>query len=335
MRITRWLAWLLIVLAMFTAGLLRQFHDLTPTSPFLAPAVGSLLFACVLFLVLVAARERQIGAAPGPGIRLGSLTPILLMLLVEKWISAGFYPPIFALFAPANLPDATADAWFRLMCGVGLLGIVLMTSRFSRPAASWVRARLSGLKPIEGIGAAAIAIAGAGGILAVAAVAGGSTLSVLAPDTQGPLGVVLLGQAAIALGEEVYYRGLILGELLRLGPRLGLHAPALRRWTALTMSSLLFGMEHVGTPSGWSDGARLLVFALALGALLGMIVLVTENLWFAASLHAWINWLLLGAAPQLAYGPAQAGLAPGASVSLTLIAAFLVAYVLQRRAAPH
>ena len=335
MRIPRALAWLLIAMAIFTAGLLRQFHDLTPTSPFLAPAVGSLLFACVLFLVLVAARERQIGAAPGPGIRLGSLTPVLLILLVEKWISSGFYPPIFVLASPPNLSDDAADAWFRLMCGAGLLAIVLLTSRFSRPAASWARSRLFGLNCVVGIGSAAIAIGGAGAILAAIAIAAGSTPSVLPPKTQGPLVVVLLGQAAIALGEEIYYRGLLLGELLRLGPRLGLHAPAARRWVALSLSSLLFGMEHVGNAAGWSDGARQLTFALALGMLLGMIVLVTENLWFAASLHAWINWLLLGAAPRLAYGPAQAALTPGGSISLTLIAAFLAAFVLQRRATPR
>lgn len=62
---------------------------------------------------------------------------------------------------------------------------------------------------------------------------------------------------------------------------------------------------------------------------------MTENLWFAASLHAWINWLLLDAAPRLAYGPAKAALTPGGSISLTLIAAFLAAFVLQRRAAPR
>jgi len=335
LRIPRALAWLLIAMAMFTAGLLRQFHDLTPTSPFLAPAVGSLLFACVLFLVLVAARERQIGAAPGPGIRLESLTPILLILLVEKWISSGFYARIFALASPTRLSDDAADAWFRLMCGAGLLAIVLLTSRFSRPAASWVRSRLFGFNWVVGIGTATIAIGGAGAFLAVIAIAAGSTLSVLPPQTQGPLAVVLLGQAAIALGEETYYRGLLLGELLRLGPRLGLQAPAARRWVALSLSSLLFGMEHVGNASGWIDGARQLTFALALGTLLGMIVLVTENLWLAASLHAWINWLILGAAPRLAYGPAKAALTPGASISLTLIAAFLAAFVLQRRATPR
>jgi membrane protease YdiL (CAAX protease family) len=97
------------------------------------------------------------------------------------------------------------------------------------------------------------------------------------------------------------------------------------------LTSFLFGIEHVGLATGWEDGARQLVFALALGALLGMIVLLTDNLWLAASLHAWINWLLLRAVPEIAYGPEQAALPPGASVSMALIAAFLVAFVLQRR----
>lgn len=335
MRIPRALAWLLVAMAMFTAGLLRQFHDLTPASPFLTPAVGSLLFACVLFLFLVAARERQIGAAPGPGVRLGSVTPILLILLVEKWISSSFYQPLFALAAPADLPDEVSDAWFRMMCGIFLLAIVLIASRFSRPAASFVRARLAGWKAAAGIATAAIAIGGGGLILALVAKAAGSTISVPLPHPQGPLGIVLVGQAAIALAEETYFRGLILGELLRLAPRLGLRAAPARQWAALALSSALFGMEHVGTWAGWSDGARQLIFALALGALLGMIVLLTDNIWFAASLHAWINWLLLGAAPQLAYGPAQAGLPPGASVSLTLITAFIAAFALQRRTSPR
>ncbi len=334
MRIPRGLAWLLVGMAVLTAGLLRQFHDLTPTSPFLTPAVGSLLFASVLFLVLVAARERQIGAAPGPGVRLGSLTPILLMLLVEKWISSGFYQPIFSLLAPASLPEEAADAWFRAMCGIGLLGVVLISSRFSRPAAAWVYARLFGWKAVVGIGAATIAIGGSGAGLAMIAMAVGTGVSVLPPDPTGPLAVVLCGQAAIALAEEMYYRGLLLGELLRLAPRLGLRSKTVRRWIALGLTSLMFGIEHLGESSGWDDAARTIVFALALGALLGMIVLLTDNLWFAASLHAWINWALLGASPRVAYGPAEASLSSGAAVSLALIAAFVAAFALQRRRAP-
>lgn len=331
MRIPKSLAWLLLAMGLFTAGLLRQFHDLTPASPFLSPAIGSLLFACVLFLVLVAARERQIGAAPGPGIRLGSLTPVLLMLLVEKWISSGFYGPLFSLLTPADLSDDAADAWFRLMCGVGLLVIAGIASRFSRPAAAWVGARLFGGKAATGISAAAIAIAGAGAGLGLLGVLLGASVGLRPPSPQGPLVVVLAGQAIIALAEEVYYRGLLLAELLRLAPRLGLTHLAARRWVALGLTSFQFAIEHGGLSGGWDDGTRQLIFTLALGSLLGMIVLLTDNLWLAASLHAWINWLLLRAIPEVAYGPAQAALPPGVSVSMALIAAFLVAFVLQRR----
>jgi membrane protease YdiL (CAAX protease family) len=324
----------MIAIAMFTAGLLRQSHDLTPTSPYLAPAVGSLLFASIVFLVLVAARERQIGASPGPGVRLGSLTPLLLMLLVEKWISSNFYQPIFAMAAPASMSNDDADAWFRLLCGVGLLLIVLGLTRFSRPASAWLWARLRGTKCLTGAAAAIGAVGSAGLLLAIAGALVGSRVSLVGPSASGPLAVVIVGQAAIALGEETYYRGLLLGELLRLAPRLGLASPLARRWVALGMTSIMFGMEHLGPAASWNDGLRQVVFALSLGTLLGLLLLLTENVWFAASMHAWINFLLLGAAPGLAYGRARASLPPGATVSLALIGAFIAAFLLQRKPAP-
>ena len=331
MRVPRWLAWVLIAIAMFTAGLLRQSHDLTPTSPFLAPAVGSLLFACVVFLFLVAARERQIGAAPGPGVRLGSLTPLLLMLLVEKWFSSSFYQPIFALVAPATWSADDADAWFRLVCGVGLVLIVIALATFSHPARAFVASRLRGWKLLAGTGAAAAAILAAGLGLATFAVAAGSSVGVVPPGVRGPWWVIVFGQSAIALGEETYYRGLLLGELLRLVPRLGIASPGSRRWIALGMTSVMFGMEHLGPAASWGDGLRQVVFAIALGSLLGLLTLVTANLWFSASMHAWINFLLLGAAPGLAYGAGRAELPPSATVSLALIGAFVAAFLLQRR----
>lgn len=332
MRIPRWLAWLLIGLAVFTAGLLRQFHDLTPASPFIAPAVGSLLFACIVFLGLVAARERLIGAAPGPGVRLGSLTPLLLMLLVEKWVSTTFYPPLFTLTVPGDMSPDDADAWFRLLCGVGLVLVSIGVSRFSRPAARWVGARLLGTAAPRGVGLAMAGIAGAGVVLAAAGLAGGAPVGILGPATSGSIRVVVAGQLVLSLAEEVYYRGLVLGELLRLMPRLGVVSPPLRRWVALVITSTMFGIEHLGAASGWDDGLRQMVFALALGTLLGLLVLLTNNLWFSGAMHAWINLLLLGAAPRLAYGSPKVALPSGAAVSLALIGAFVAAFVAQRRA---
>ena len=330
MRIPLALAWLLLGMVLFTAGLLRQFHDLTPSSPFLNPAIGSLLFACVVFLVLVAVRERQIGAAPGPGVRLGSLTPFLLMLLVEKWLST-FYGPIFAWATPADLDPAAADAGFRAVCGVGLLLIVLLTARFSNPARSFLASRLALRRMLPGIGAAAIAVLSSVAALGTLALAFGSLPRLLPPSSAGPHALVVAAQSVLALAEEAWFRGLLLGELLRLAPRLGLSRPAARRWVAIGTTALLFGFEHFSLQGGIDDGVRQLVFALALGTLFGMLVLVTSNLWFVAALHAFVNLLLLGALPQLAYGASADPLSPGVTISLVLIAAFIAAFLAERR----
>ena len=332
MRIPLALAWLLLGMVLFTAGLLRQFHDLTPSSPFLNPAIGSLLFACVVFLALVAVRERQIGAAPGPGIRLGSLTPFLLMLLGEKWLSS-LYGPIFAWATPADLEPVAADAGFRALCGVGLLLIVLLTSRFSNPARAFLASRLAPRRALPGIGAAAVAVLCSVAALGALALAFGSFPRLLPPASSGPHALVIAGQSVLALAEEAWFRGLLLGELLRLAPRLGLRHAASRRWVAIGTTALLFGFEHFSLQGGIDDGVRQLVFALALGTLFGMLVLVTSNLWFVAALHAFVNLLLLGALPQLAYGAgaSAAPLSPGVTISLVLIAAFIAAFLAERR----
>ena len=138
MRIPVWLAWLLLALGFFTAGLLRRFHDQTPTSPFVPPIVGSLLFAAIVFLLLVAAREWRQGAVPGPGVRLGSVTPILLMLLIEKWTSLTIYNPVFFFISSNSNSEATPtmlDAQFRAFAGAGLLLVCMLVARLSAPAA--------------------------------------------------------------------------------------------------------------------------------------------------------------------------------------------------------
>ena len=198
------------------------------SSPFLAPAVGSLLFACVLFLFLVAARERQIGrrARPGHPSRKPDADPP-----DAAWSRSGSRPASTSRSsrsgAPADLPDDAADAWFRLMCGLGLL--------VDRPASSPAsrgrprrgpRHALFGRKAATGIGAAGDRRRAARGLC-------------LALDRAGPAGIrrPASGRPAGSArgrarrpgddrprGRDVLPR-LALGELLRLAPRLGLEAP--------------------------------------------------------------------------------------------------------------
>jgi membrane protease YdiL (CAAX protease family) len=332
LRIPVSLAWLLLALTFFSAGLLRQFHEGTPYSPYVPPVVGSLLFACILFLLLVAAREWRRGAVPGPGIRLGSITPILLMLLIEKWVSLTLYNPLFYWIAPGNAAAPVLDAQFRAFAGVGLLLVCALVGWFSAPALRKTlrRARPSRW-PVAAL-ATALVVSGAYLLLALIAWTLGGGLHLQWPRPDGLLLWIVGGQAVLAFAEEAYYRGLLMSEMERLAPRLGARSAAARRWIALVSTSLLFGMEHLRLdPTAWDEVLRQIVFTVALGLLLGLLIMVSANLHFGGGVHAWINCLLLGAAPIFVDGSGAPALPSGTYIGLTLILAFVWSFLYQRR----
>lgn len=326
MRISRPLAWLLLLLTLFTAGLLRQFHEGTPESPYVSPIVGNLLFAAVLLLLLVGAREWGRGSVPGSGIRLGSLIPLLLMLLIEKWTAIAVYPAVFNWMASPQSPRSLLDAQYRALAGVGLILICLLLSQLSAPAArcTWQRAR-PGRWPVAALGTLLVLV-GTYSWLGGMAWLLGVEFQLVLPQVNRLLLWIVLGQAVLAYAEELYFRGLLLGETERLAPRLGLQSAAARRWFALLFTGTLFGMEHMSLASPGGSAARQLIFTISLGLLLGMMILISNNLQFAAGIHAWINWLLLGAAPHYADAAGRPVLPPGTYIGLTLILAFVLAY---------
>jgi membrane protease YdiL (CAAX protease family) len=331
LRIPVSLAWCLVLLTFFTAGLLRQFHDETPRSPYVPPVIGSLLFAACVFLVLVSVREWSRGAVPGPGVRLGSITPIMLMLLVEKWVSLSLYNPLFYWVVPHDASEGRLDAWFRAFAGVGLLLVCFVVARFSAPTArkTWRRAH-----PHRFSSAALqilIAVAAVYLLLGILARALGGGFALGWPTGGSLLVWTLAGQAVLAFAEEVYYRGLLMSEVERLAPRLGLSRPAGRRWSALGLTAAVFGMEHLRLGVPLEELGRQLVFAVALGLLLGVLTMLSANLHLAGALHAWINWMLLGAAPRFVDASGQAVLPPGTYIGLALIATLVVAFVMRRR----
>jgi hypothetical protein len=71
--------------------------------------------------------------------------------------------------------------------------------------------------------------------------------------------------------------------------------------------------------------------------LLGILVMVSANLHFVAGIHAWINWLLLGAAPHFVDASGRAALPSGTYIGLTLVLAFVLTFAWQkwRRRAPR
>jgi len=329
-RIPRALAWSILLLALVTASLLRQFHDRIPQAPHMDPALGSLLFAAIVLLFLVGARETGAGAVPGPGVRLGSLTPLLLMLLVEKWASLFLYPLAFDALAPRAAGPALLDAGFRAAAGVGLIVTCLLVARLSSPTRrkTWRRARLTRW-PIAAL-AAGLVIAGTYATLGLLAAALGRDVHLATPQPSRLLAWVLIGQAILGFAEELYYRGLLLAEIARIAPRLGVRRAVGRRWLALLMTACLFGGEHLTLGPPWDLALRQLVFSVALGLLFGMLVTLSTNLHFVGAIHAWINWLLLGAAPHLAGADGRPALPAGTYIAVTLILAFALAYAFRR-----
>jgi len=287
----------MLVLGFATAAILRQFHDRVLASPMTTPVVGSLLFAAIVLLLLVTAREWRVGAVAGPGVRLGSITPLLLMLLIEKWIALYVFPPFIAWVSPRDVSDLLDDAVYRGLAGVVLIGTCLLVGRFSLPT---MRKTLRRARPIRWpVAAIGIVIVVGACYLLIGTLSGllGGELRLDFPRSEPLLYWVLGGQAVLAFAEELYYRGLLMSEMERLAPRLGMRKPAARRWTALLFTAGLFGLEHLTLQESWSASLRELVFAVSLGVLFGILVMVSTNLHFAAGTHAWINWLLLGAVP--------------------------------------
>jgi len=330
LRVPVWLAWVMLVLGLFTAGLLRQFHDQTPHSPYVPPVVGSLLFAGILFLLLVTAREFRRGAVPGPGVWLGSVTPLLLMLLIEKWVSLALYNPVFYVLARGDTPEPLLDAQFRAFAGIGLLLVCFVVARLSVPSwrKTWRRARLSRWPPAAL--AALVVICGTYAGLGGLSWAVGGHLQLAWPQVSGLLWWVLGGQAVLAFAEEVYYRGLLMSEVERLAPRLGGGSAAARRWLALLSTALVFGMEHLALSMNFGVMGRQLIFTISLGVLFGLLLMLSTNLHFVGAIHAWINWLLLGAAPHFVTRAGEPAVPSGTYIGLTLILSFALAYLLQR-----
>jgi len=323
-----------MILFVLTAGLLRRSHDHIPESPFLHPLVGNLLFAGIFVLLLVASRERSAGAVPGRGMRLGSLMPLLLMLLIEKWISLGVYEPLFDWFSGTGLSDVLADAHFRAFAGVGLLATCLLLSRLSTPTLrkTWRRVRPSRM-PLAALQVLAVAL-GTYLVIGLLSTLLGYPLKLRWPTAGALFGWTIAGQALLAFGEEIYYRGLLYCEIERLAPRMGLRAATAKRWIAVGLTSMLFAMEHMDLTQDWNVVARQTVFIGCLGALFALLVAASANIYLAAGIHAWINWLLLGAVPHFADATGRPALPAGTYIGVSLILAFIFAFVFRRRRAP-
>ena len=330
MRIPISLAWVLVIASFGTAAILRPFHDRTPVSPIVSPIIGSALFAAIFLLLLVTARERRIPASGRSGILLGLITPLMLMLLIEKWFSLTLYPLAFFAFARRGLEPQLLDTVYRGFAGISLIFVCLIVGSLSGPTMHKVLRRsrpsrwpIAAFALVLVIGGCYVVLGGLNWLL-------GGGLRLTVPRASGMLFWILGGQAVLAFAEELYYRGILLSEVERLAPRLGLRRPEARRWCALILTSTLFGIEHLTLGPPWGRPLRELAFTISLGLMFGILVMASTNLHFVAGVHAWINWLLLGAAPYYADATGKPALPAGTYIGLTLLLAFVLTVAFRR-----
>lgn len=338
MIISRRLAWVTLIAAIVTAGVLRQFHAAIPAASFLPAPVGSLLFVLVLILGVLFARtwgQRQEIPYAGPDlarVNLLALVPLLIALMLEKWISITFYERAFTWINGTKL---SATAWSRLFVlesaiGLGVVCLFLLPM-FRRLFPLLGRALALRRIPaaLLGLGAALVCLYGGLALLFRLTAPGDVALQWSGFGRTG--GLLLLGQAAIAITEEIYYRGILQTELAFLLPAMGVVRERVRIMAAIALISIAFALEHV-VPTGdpVQDGRRAL-FAFSCSLLLGMLLLVRGNLWLCAGCHCAINLLALTSDPRhgglrFVDGTGRPLLAPQVYIVLLFVLIFVALY---------
>jgi membrane protease YdiL (CAAX protease family) len=197
--------------------------------------------------------------------------------------------------------------WLRIFLFLNLTVVVVVAASFLAPeemplasaplllgclVGGWAMLRLDGRRPgalgfylSPGIVKESLCGLGLGVCVGGAVVAGMVVLGALrwVPDAGSALGYVKEGGAALwffslpAAGEEALMRGYLFQALAEVWGG---------SW-ALWVTSVLFGMLHLGNPNtSWIGLANILVA----GLFLGVIYLKTASLWWATGAHLGWNW---------------------------------------------
>ena len=332
MRISRRLAWVILLAAVLTAALLRQFNDRIPESAFLPWPMRSLLFFLLLILFLLFLRgwgQRQELPYAGAGLsqfNVLAMVPFLIALIGEKWFSITFYAPVLRLAAQAGMPDPVLEALGVLLAGLGAVavaGALLPVFPRLRPL---LKEFLSARALVVGIagtfGALALMYAG---IAAALLLLGQGDLFLLPRWFGSWAGIRFSGQALVALGEEIYYRGLLQSELIFLLPALGVRRPVVATALGITIIAAQFATEHAGiVVSPQQLGA--FVYTLIIALFLGSLLVTIRSLYLCALTHFSVNLFALGGGLQFTDRAGQPIVEPGLYIAMYLILITLLVY---------
>jgi membrane protease YdiL (CAAX protease family) len=327
---------LLPLAAVPVVALLRSFHPAMPRVPGLPAPFDSPLFWLTALLVgvhLVDRRRDQDLFTGGRdrGLTLAMVVPVLIAVVAEKWFAVDVLANAYGWIDRFVADLWAADALYRMWSGLALLAISLLLLVPLRQ----VRGRIARTLEPRRAGTAAWIVPGAA-LLTALLVAVLPALLTGAPLRLPPLGWSLLGLVALAqivrgAAEELFFRGLLQTDLIRVMVQAGLPEHRLARLGGIGVVSVGFTLEHLGGGPVDSGMLRALVWTFAMSVLLGLLLEVSRNLYLVMASHTVVNLIIAGLLP-VPVGPTGAPLFGARTPALIfLVTVFLAVFVLQQR----
>ena len=336
---TRLHSWLVLIplAAIPLFGVLRTFHQQTPRIPGLGPFWGSLLLWAALGLLALHLVQRRRGEdimpdiERGPGLSVGMIVPLLVVVVIEKWVSADVLPVMFGLLPSWGPTPKLADAAYRLAGGLALGLVALAVYRVPRQVARKLEQRtlLSRVPSAVGL---VLASAVATGLLfaGLPSLLGGLQLAVAGPDTR-TWSLMAAAQVVRGASEELFFRGLLQTTLLRLLWQAGLPEGRLARVIAIGTVSLGFTIEHIDPAQPLARQASLLLWVLAMSCVFGVLLESSRNLFLAMGAHAMVNLLVGGLLPVPVTAEGTLAVPAGVPATIFVMLLFVGIVVMHRR----
>jgi membrane protease YdiL (CAAX protease family) len=262
--------------------------------------------------------------APGEGVPVLELVPLAVAVLGVQFVVQHAWTLLGSWTASVPL--------HRLGMGgallVALLALILLVPRFR--ADLWEYASLQRLR--KGLYFTVSVLVVVYGILLWlgVAVAGPKQVHLQVPRVLGVTVLLVMAQAIIALGEEIFYRGVLQGEVSRLLVRAGMGNPRDRRLVSVGAVSVLFGLEHVGPGMTREVFLATFLYAFAMSVLFGFLFHLTGNLAVCSLAHLFNNLTVLGLGPAVTVPGPMAAFPEAVYLTSFLAVTFVFLFLLGR-----
>ncbi len=290
------------------------------------------LAVMLLAVVLLFFRRRVEERASRPGVRLLDLAPLAVAVLGVQIVIENAWRLLAGWTASPPVPPSLSAPLHRLGMGgallVALAVLLLLVPRFRMRL--WEYASMDRLRSGLYFTVAVLVVVYAVLLWIGLLVAGPKQIHLDVPPIFPLTAMLILGQAVIALGEEIFYRGMLQGEVSRVLVKAGLQNPRHRRLIALGAVSVLFALQHVGPGMAMGTFVATFLYAFCMSLLFGFLFELTGNLAVCALAHFFNNLVVLGLGPAVTLPGSVAAFGDGVYLTSFLVMTFVFLFLLGR-----